>query len=131
MVVSKDSVYFRKYKDKGRAKERNKEQKIMVEEISTNNLDFNDENSEDYIVSLEEDEKNQVNEEFGFSLVILFLFFVGIVVNVGCLITLKRHRSMFHKFLKMMATFDLMVVTCILLMYSLPVMSSDFNMVST
>ena len=103
----------------------------MAEEITTNNLEFIDENTEDYIVSLEEDEKNQVNEEFGFSLVILFLFFVGIVVNVGCLITLKRHRSMFHKFLKMMATCDLMVVSCILLMYSLPVMSSDFNTVST
>ena len=104
----------------------------MAEAITTNNLNFYDENSEDYFVSSsEEDEKNQAKEEFGFSLVILFLFFVGIVVNVGCLITLKRHRSMFHKFLKMMATFDLMVVSCILLMYSLPVISSDYNTVST
>ena len=105
----------------------------MPEEITIKKLNSNgteDENSEDF-VSSEKEENNQDKEEFGFGLVILFLFFVGIVVNVGCLITLKRRRSMFHKFLKMMATFDLMVVSCILLMYSLPVMSSDFNTVST
>lgn len=76
-------------------------------------------------------EKNEINEELGFSVIITLLFCVGIVVNSACLISLRRHRSTFHRFLKMLACFDVLVVTCIFLMYALPVMSSGYKKVSS
>ena len=43
--------------------------------------------------------------------------------------SLRRHRSTFHRFLKMLACFDGLVVTCIFLMYALPVMCSTYKKV--
>ena len=38
-------------------------------------------------------EKNQIDEELGFSVIITLLFCIGIIVNIACLISLRRHRS--------------------------------------
>ena len=43
--------------------------------------------------------------------------------------SLRRHRSTFHRFLKMLACFDGLVVTCIFFMYALPVMCSTYKKV--
>ena len=43
--------------------------------------------------------------------------------------SLRRHRSTFHRFLKMLACFDGLVVTCIFLMYALPVMCATYKKV--
>ena len=45
-------------------------------------------------------EKNQIDEEMGFSVVIVLLFGLGLIVNTACLVSLRRHRSTFHQFLK-------------------------------
>ncbi len=75
-------------------------------------------------------EKNKVSEELVFSVVILVLFLAGVVINIACLINLRRHRSTFHRFLKMLASFDLLVVACCVFMYSLPALSRQFHKVS-
>ncbi len=74
-------------------------------------------------------EKNQIDEELGFSVIITLLFCIGLIVNSVCLVSLFRHRSSFHRFLKMLACFDASVVTCIFLMYALPVMSKEYKQV--
>eukprot|EP00093_Oithona_nana_P006535 06535.XXX_29408_28467_1 [CDS] Oithona nana genome sequencing. len=58
-----------------------------------------------------------------FAILIVFLFGIGVFINIGCLVSLRRHRSTFHRFLKMLACFDALVVTCIFLMYALPVLA--------
>ena len=68
-------------------------------------------------------EKNQIDEEMCFAILIVFLFGIGVFINIGCLASLRRHRSTFHRFLKMLACFDALVVTCIFLMYALPVLA--------
>ena len=68
-------------------------------------------------------EKNQIDEEMCFAIMIVFLFCIGVFINIGCLVSLRRHRSTFHRFLKMLACFDALVVTCIFLMYALPVLA--------
>ena len=67
-------------------------------------------------------EKNHIDEEMGFGILIVFLFCIGVLINIGCLFSLRRHRSTFHRFLKMLACFDALVVTGIFLMYALPVL---------
>ena len=47
----------------------------------------------------------------------------------GLNFSLRRHRSTFHRFLKMLACFDGLVVTCIFLMYALPVMCTTYKKV--
>ena len=76
-------------------------------------------------------EKNEINEEMGFSIVIVFLFCIGVLINIGCLISLRRHRSTFHRFLKMLACFDALVVSCIFLMYALPVLAPWYKKVQS
>ena len=74
-------------------------------------------------------EKNQIDEELCFSVIISLLFCIGIAINIACLFSLRRHRSTFHRFLKMLACFDGLVVTWIFLMYALPVMCSTYKKV--
>ena len=74
-------------------------------------------------------EKNQIDEEMGFSIIIVFLFCIGLLINIGCLVSLRRHRSTFHRFLKMLACFDVLVVNCIFLMYALPVLAPWYKKV--
>ena len=74
-------------------------------------------------------EKNEISEEMGFSIIIVALFIIGLLVNLGCLISLRTRQSIFHKFLKMLACFDALVVTCIFLMYALPVLAPWYKKV--
>ena len=74
-------------------------------------------------------EKNEISEEMGFSIIIVALFIIGLLVNFGCLISLRTRQSIFHKFLKMLACFDALVVTCIFLMYALPVLAPWYKKV--
>ncbi len=66
-----------------------------------------------------------------FAFAILALAVVGIFVNIACLWSLRRHSSVFHRFLKALAVFDLLVVVCCMWMYSLPALSADFHEVYT
>jgi hypothetical protein len=98
----------------------------FTNEFTTKSPDESVERNDDESLAAE---KNTINEELGFSIVIVLLFFVGVIVNVACLVSLRRHRSTFHRFLKMLATFDVLVVSCIFLMYALPVMSPEYKKV--
>ncbi|XP_059095876.1 uncharacterized protein LOC131890532 [Tigriopus californicus] len=60
------------------------------------------------------------------SVLVMACFLTGVIVNTFCLIKLRRRRSVFHRFLKILAAFDLMVVFCCLWMYSLPVVWHQF-----
>jgi hypothetical protein len=68
--------------------------------------------------------------ELAFGILVLICFVVGVFVNAGCLYSLRRRASTFHKFLKALAVFDLLVVVCCFWMYALPVLSKDFHKVS-
>jgi len=57
-----------------------------------------------------------------FSAVILFLAAGGFVVNVAsvCILAAKGRRSMFHNLLKLLALYDLVVVTGCAMLYAIP-----------
>ena len=76
-------------------------------------------------------QKNEISEEMGFSMIIVALFIIGLLVNIGCLLSLRGQstQSIFHKFLKMLACFDALVVSCIFLMYALPVLAPWYKKV--
>ena len=76
-------------------------------------------------------QKNEISEEMGFSVIIVALFIIGLLVNFGCLLSLRSQssQSIFHKFLKMLACFDALVVSCIFLMYALPVLAPWYKKV--
>ena len=76
-------------------------------------------------------QKNEISEEMGFSVIIVALFIIGLLVNFGCLLSLRSRssQSIFHKFLKMLACFDALVVSCIFLMYALPVLAPWYKKV--
>ena len=48
---------------------------------------------------------------------------------LASLCSLHKYKSPFHRFLKMLAVFDILVVCCCLWMYSLPALSSTFKQV--
>ena len=75
--------------------------------------------------------KMSFDEESFFAVLVLICVVVGVAINGACLVSLRHHRSVFHKFMKMLAVFDIFVVAFCVWLYSLPVMSDYFKSVST
>ena len=73
--------------------------------------------------------KLSFDEESFFAFLVLICVLAGVVINVVCLVTLRRHRSVFHKFMKMLAVFDIFVVFFCAWLYSMPVISEYFKSV--
>ena len=70
------------------------------------------------------------DEESFFAILVMVCVGGGVVINGACLVSLRRHQSVFHKFMKMLAVFDIFVVLFCVWLYSLPVVSNYFKSVS-
>ena len=70
------------------------------------------------------------DEELLFAILVMLCVVAGMVINTASLYSLHKYNSSFHRFLKMLAVFDVLVVGCCLWMYSLPTLSSTFKQVS-
>ena len=73
--------------------------------------------------------KTNFDEESFFAVLVLICVVGGVVINGACLVSLHRHRSVFHKFMKMLAVFDIFVACFCVWLYSLPVISEYFKSV--
>ena len=78
----------------------------------------------------DDDRHNKVDQKMLFGIIILVIVIIGILINLIGLHNLLRQKSVFHKFLRMLAIFDIAVVSCCLWMYSLADLSPYFKKVS-